>query len=299
MKKLLLLLAVASSITAIAQNKRLNVQTHVSGSMQTFSLYLKQTDNSYSLLKTRDEDSGGWIFDSLSAGNYRVHVEMAYTKYISTWYPSAPIWDEAVDIVLADDSMGVSVSMIPNPSLSGPATINGQLNEGLLKTAGDPLKNTRVVIKDGANAFVKMVSTNDSGKFTVANLPVGQYKILVDVINVPTNNPKTVTLDSANLNASIDLTVNSTGTVKTGLRSVSAEKAAISLYPNPATDLIRSTSLESMRMEVYNITGAMVANGMISATQELSLGHLANGLYIATLTKGDGSKVSTQRIVKY
>ncbi len=296
MKKLLLLISIVSGINVFAQNKWINVNARVSGTMITFSLYQKQPDNSYQLLRSKDEDSGMWTFDSLNSGIYRVHVSMAYAKYIPTWHPMKAIWDEAADIDLTSaDSALCHEGMLPNLSFTGPATINGELNEGMLKTAGDPLKNTRVVIKDGAGVFIKMTSTNDSGRFTVSNLPVGTYKILVDMINVPTANPKTVILDSANLTASVDLTVNSSGTVTTGIKKAGLSDVLV-LYPNPSTDFVSVNTSERVTIAIYNLTGLLVAKGTINQFQNLSIQHLSNGIYIASMVK-DGV-IYTQRIIK-
>jgi hypothetical protein len=297
MKKLLLLIAFISAFGAFAQQKRIMVNARVSGTMITFSLYQKQTDNSYLMIDSREEDSGMWTFDSLSSGIYRVHMSMAYAKYIPTWHPMKAVWDEAGDINLtATDSVLCNDGMLANPSFTGPASINGELTEGLLKTAGDPLKNVRVVIKDANGTLVKMTSTNDSGKFTAGNLPVGSYKIIVDMINVPTANAKTVVLDSTNLSASVDLTVNSSGPVSTGLKKLVSDDSFV-LHPNPATDLVGINTNEPVMVSLYDITGSLVVKGLVSQQQQLSLQHLPQGLYIAVITK-DGH-TQTQRIVKH
>jgi hypothetical protein len=299
MKKMLLAMAICTGFSVMAQNKKMTVTTSVSGSTQTFSLYLKQTDGSYALLKAVDEDSGKWMFDSLSNGTYRVHVDMAYTKYIPTWYPSAAVWNDAQDIVLASDSMGVAVGMIPNPSFTGPASIAGLLNEGMLKTAGDPLKNVRVVIKTAGDAFVKMVSTNDSGKFVVSNLPIGSYKILVDLINVSNANPKSVVLDSSNLDVSVDLTVSTTGTVNTGLLSYKeGELSPVIVFPNPTSDWIQLNTDELVTVSIFNVTGTLVAKGNTNKTEAISLQHLPNGIYIVTFMLKESKAPTSIKLIK-
>jgi hypothetical protein len=298
MKKLFLLITIVSCYGAIAQTKKLRINTRVSGAMETFSLYLKQSDDSYALLKTREEDSGVWTFDSLSAGTYRVHIAIPYAKYLSTWYPNKPIWDEAQDIVLTDDSTGIEVGMIANPVFTGPASIAGQLNEGMLKALGDPLTNIRVIIKDGNDVLVKMVTSNDSGKFNVTNLPVGTYKIIVDMVNVPSNNPKTVVLDSSNLTASVDLTVNATGTVTTGLKGTGLNQNEITLYPNPVADQLRTNSKENIEISIYDITGSLVIKGFINKSQSISLQQLPKGLYFASISSPSSKTVHTRKIIK-
>ncbi|MES2558802.1 MAG: T9SS type A sorting domain-containing protein [Bacteroidota bacterium] len=298
MKKLLLLIAVVSTLNVLGQTKWIKVNSRVGGTMIKYSLYQKQTDNSYALIKTKDEDSGMWTFDSLSTGMYRLHASMDYAKYIPTWHPMKAIWDEAMDIDLtAKDTALCDEGMLPNPSFSGPAAINGELSEGMLKTAGDPLKNVRVVIKTAAGAFVKMTSTNDSGKFTAANLPVGTYKILVDMINIPTANAKTVVLDSSNLNATVDLTVNSTGTVNTGILNVTQTGTGdLVLYPNPATDFVTVNSADNVLIAIYNITGTLVAEEYLNQFKQLSISDLPNGMYVVSMVTNGA--VTTQRLLK-
>ena len=259
-------------------------------------MYQKQADNSYALIKTKDEDSGTWTFDSLNSGIYRLHSSMVYAKYIPTWHPMKPVWDEALDIDLdSKDSAICNEGMLPNPSFTGPASISGALTEGLLKTAGDLLKNVRVVIKNDAGVFIKMTNTNDSGKFTTANLPVGTCKIIVDMINVPTANAKTVVLDSSNLNKEVDLTVNSSRTVTTGLNAFSSQNL-IRLYPNPTIDFVKVSSIEDVVVSIYTITGILVAKGTINQFQQLSTQHLANGMYVVTMQQG--LNTYTQRMIK-
>ena len=169
----------------------------------------------------------------------------------------------------------------------GPCTITGALTEGLLKMAGEPLKNTRVVLVDTANAFVKMGSTNDSGKFVMSNLPVGSYKIKIDIVNASTANPKIVTLDSNNTSVSIDLTVNKSGTVTTGLSSTLAV-ARMSVYPNPFTNELTLQSTESCMFEVLDMKSVQYVKEMVLPQQSVQLSHLVPGIYILKLTSPEG-----------
>lgn len=300
MKKILLLIALVSSINVFAQQKWIKVNARVSGTMITFSLYQKQTDNSYLLVDSREEDSGNWTFDSLNAGVYRVHMNMAYAKYIPTWHPMKAVWEEAGDIDLTSvDTAVCAEGMLPSPSFTGPASISGALTEGMLKTAGDPLKNVRVVIKDGAGVLVKMTSTNDSGKFVAGNLPVGSYKIIVDMVNIPTANSKTVVLDSSNLTASVDLTVNSGGAVNTGLNNyLDHGLSSINVYPNPTVEALYVNTGVDVKIAIYSIQGVLIMEAMVNHHQPLSVRDLPKGMYMATLVIPGTGEVISKKIVK-
>ncbi len=296
MKKLVISILSMWAAVSFAQNKILIVSTGVSGTMMHFSLYEKQQDGSFSLKDQADEDSGTWMFDSLSDGTYRVHVDIAYNKYLPTWYPGAAIWDMAQDITVSVDSQGVAVQMLPNTALVGPASITGLLNEGVLKAEGEPLKDTRVVINTDNDVFVTMVSTNDSGRFTVTGLPVGSYKILADVVNASTANPKTVELDSNNLTASVDLTVNQTGTVNTGLFGAQVQYG-IHLYPNPVEHTLYIDGAERGEVSVYSVRGELVHTTSFAGCGVIDMSDMEKGLYLIRVTHA-GNDAKTYRVLK-
>lgn len=289
------MLAFAAGVSA--QNKWISVNARVSGSLITFSLYEKQADDSYLEIRAHTENNGISKFDSLAPGIYRVHMDIAYAKYLPTWHPEKAIWDEAADIDMTiADSFICNGGMLPNPALTGPGMISGELTEGLLKTAGEPLKNTRVVITDNNNAFVKMGRTNDSGSFSITNLPVGTYKIKVDIINASTANAKTVVLDSVNTSASVALTVSRGGTVTTGLQTASAAHV-VAVYPNPVNDLLLVNGTGIYQLVISDMSGKQVVRSMISASNAADLSALPQGLYIAKLISGSSPAI-IRKIVK-
>jgi Secretion system C-terminal sorting domain len=117
------------------------------------------------------------------------------------------------------------------------------------------------------------------------------------MINVPTANPKTVVLDSSNLTAAVDLTVNATGTVTTGMTDNGGSHImGLVLYPNPTTDYITVNSYDNVVVSIYSITGSLVAKESINQFQQLSVGHLPVGIYVVTMVKG-GDTI-TQKMIK-
>ncbi len=302
MKKLLLLSTLAVATVASAQTKKLHVITNTQGTMRTFEVYQKQTDGLLSLLNSKEEDGGRWTFDSLAAGTYRVRLGVGTdTKYLDTWYPAALLWDEAQDITIAADTTGstdtITVQILANPAaFTGPGRIGGVLTEGLMKAAGDPLKNVSVIIKDSNNAVVKVTKSDSTGTFNATDLPLGTLKVIVNALNASTANPKIITLDSTNMSdTAILLTVNRTGTNYTGIATVAKAKN-ITLYPNPATDLLYVNSEKAVTVSVYDVTGKMLLNETVSNTNPLSLQSLSNGMYIVRIQAGE--QVSTQRLIK-
>jgi hypothetical protein len=259
-KQLLLFLFIQTlAFSSFAQFKSIYVDSRVSGANLTFSLYQKQTDGSYLEVKT-GTSTYTYTFDSLSSGMYRVHINIDYAKYIPTWHPLKALWEDATDIDLTTaDSVGINEGLLPNPSFFGPASIDGEMIEGLFKTQGDPLKNVRVLIINASNQLVKMVNTNDSGKFIADHLPLGTYSIKTDIMNVVNVNAPEVTLDSSNLVSTVSLTVNKGGTVHTGLSEINTSTNDVQFFPNPSNGIFHiSSSSPGIQYCIYTAEGKVI-----------------------------------------
>jgi hypothetical protein len=286
MKKILLtLIAISLSITSFSQNKFIRVESRVGGTMMKFSLFQKQSDNSYDLIDAADEDGGTWTFDSLSSGVYRVHVNIEYNKYLPTWHPYKAIWEEAQDIDLnSTDSFICSNGMLPNPVFLGPCAISGNLVEGNLFAPGDPLKNVRVLLYRDS-VLIKMINTNDSGKFNASNLPIGTYKIRTDIVNAIDPTPKTVTVDSTNTSANIDLTINKNGTINTWLNKTVFTD--LSIYPNPAKTDVEIHKSGKFELQLMDINGKFVMKQSAFNNTSIDVSQYDNGVYFLRISSGN------------
>ena len=66
--------------------------------------------------------------------------------------------------------------------------VSGQVNSGRISgtvtdSAGAAIPNASVTVKDPATSFSRTVTTDDSGFYTVTNIPVGTYSVLVEMAN--------------------------------------------------------------------------------------------------------------------
>lgn len=78
--------------------------------------------------------------------------------------------------------------------------------------------------------------------------------------------------------------------------------AAISIYPNPATEYIQigiaEQTTENVVVELFSISGQKVRTlfeGQVSASQRIALNDVASGLYLVKITRGES--VAAQRLV--
>lgn len=90
-----------------------------------------------------------------------------------------------------------------------------------------------------------------------------------------------------------------------GILETSTSTAGISVYPNPATDLIRLTippeSDPASRIIITDMTGRTKMEFQLSSlmsTQEINISELAQGTYFLNQIAEDGALVTSQRIVK-
>ena len=66
--------------------------------------------------------------------------------------------------------------------------VSGQVNSGRISgtvtdSAGAAIPNASVTVKNPATSFSRTVTTDDSGFYTVTNIPVGTYSVLVEMAN--------------------------------------------------------------------------------------------------------------------
>lgn len=94
-----------------------------------------------------------------------------------------------------------------------------------------------------------------------------------------------------------------TDTAATGIHSDSFDVPVISVYPNPAQQLVtfesESTSAEKLNYQLTDINGKIIINRELrysgrKVKEEINLTGLAAGIYLLKLTVGSGDKMTTQ-----
>ena len=72
----------------------------------------------------------------------------------------------------------------------------------------------------------------------------------------------------------------------------------VSLYPNPATDLLNVTVKENSTFELIDITGKTVLSRMVEGTSSINISKLSSGMYLAKVTSESGLTEISKVLVK-
>lgn len=71
----------------------------------------------------------------------------------------------------------------------------------------------------------------------------------------------------------------------------SETKTRLKLYPNPTTDYIQISNLNTTEnFKVYNVLGSEVISGQVSQNEKIDIHNLSNGMYLLMLDSGETMK---------
>lgn len=114
-----------------------------------------------------------------------------------------------------------------------------------------------------------------------ANVCAGTYSIIV----------------SANLPCSTAVQMCNMNFVATGIESLSLQKDAPIIYPNPVIDYITATVEGSKLIEILDLYGRRVKY-INTSEQEISLKELSKGIYVISIFNAQNTLVLKRKIVK-
>ncbi len=168
-------------------------------------------------------------------------------------------------------------------------------------------------IFDNLDGFLDLNETNQEFTITegylnfgdthgteAASLVINEF-FLSDPQNYVFNNPFSYSFRTENEILYLDIT-NAKGDVATfyttTLSNTSFEKVELSMYPNPATNLvhIQSSNAQILGVEIFNLQGRSILKPGANQLTKIDINPLAKGIYVVKVITTDGELV--RKLVK-
>lgn len=231
----------------------------------------------------------------------------SYGSYLPTYYYDplssggpALTWDQASWIAQPlPSSTTVDIALPAGTLTSGPGFISGSVFMGAGKhTSPLSLPGKILILTDNSNAPISYTYSDASGNFNFPNLPVGSYKLFGDAGGKENPFlPIDITTSSYLIN-NIVFEENSTAFkghfTPASVNAVAPNMANISVFPNPAKDLINIAGTDKIKgvkdIVVTNIAGTHIYSRSYLANETISIpcAQWPNGTYLLQINTTEG-----------
>lgn len=279
--------------------------------------------------------NGDYLFTPLNAGDYLIKVlpnETAFPLAVPTYYGNAFQWDsswvythgcaqeDTADIQVIEMSGTTGIASISGYVLEGPGFGNARYGLGGGHDSpfipGGPLKGIDVKLgKNPGGGVQARVRSDSSGFYQFLNVPVGGYKVYVDVPNLPMDSTREITIAGADSsiqnNYFIDsarVYINPDTVTFVGMNELKPQSLSEMLvFPNPAKNMAYiSYQLKESTKVSFEITNAMGQKLKVEPARNYPKGDnifvlnfetlkFSGGVYFVSMITIEGKQ--TQRIV--
>lgn len=240
--------------------------------------------------------AGDYNFASFKSGIYIVKALPNLLSLQIAYGDTAINWKTAKQIVhgcSVNDIQNIQVKALPSATATtGPGRLSGIITEALgyePKFFGGPANESEfkptipgnpiggIVVKGGRNPggqmFTQTITESTGpvpakGTYTLSNLPVGDYFILVDITGLDTNKTYHVKITAdnnsfQNLDFTVDsIQINPVYETNVGVNEIKFDEHKIKVYPNPATNYLtvqyNLQNTSTVKIELFDILGKEV-----------------------------------------
>ncbi|MES2836769.1 MAG: T9SS type A sorting domain-containing protein [Bacteroidota bacterium] len=256
-------------------------------------------------------------FTNLEAGNYLV-----YYKANSVTNPNTPgtyngnfrQWDLAsyINLVCNTDTP-ININATSLTTYSGPGSISGRINEGgqfgKINVVGDPIPGVDITLEQNPGGIMlDQTTTNANGEYLFTNLPISNYRVLV---NIPGTNQiayQDVTITATftsivDVNYIVDSTEIYILSNEENLFHNSTE-SKFKVIPNPFNDKAKIAlpanwinNNQELLITITDISGKLVYTKKGNSNTEVIINRevLENGMYFIKLASEN--KSATQKLI--
>jgi len=232
-----------------------------------------------------------------------------FGQYAPTFYHNSINWFTATPVFPSASAIYYNINMIHLPtSATGTGSLSGNVFLGGVKcTYGDtPISGVELILTDENDAPLKVNYSNENGNFSFNNLPMGNYKLHVEIAGVNyTPYPFSLSTSNPGVN-NIVVTVNNTGAIITGIENILNNISTISeIYPNPSTSDafidINNSKADKVVISIFDNTGIRLSTTAysINGSQRVNLNEkqFATGIYTVKIESSNGSNIIRKLVI--
>jgi len=301
--------AINSGTTISGKVKRQNQTTLSSGLV---SLYRLQTLSQYTLIDAVPiESDGSYLFTNVSLGSYIIKaVPTNSENALPTYYGNTEIWNQAVIVTVGNNSLqNMDITIISLSTLGGSSVISGYVGENnsgkksILKSATDnPIADVDVYLQNQQSSEWTTIAqsvTNEEGYFEFKNVPIGRYRVILDIPGLPMNNPPIIEItEDGEIVDNLEFEVTDEGINSLAVNDILKEKGIL-LYPNPTNGklFVDYEYFTTITIKFYDILGKEILTQTVNGKTEINISHLPQGIYNVNIIS-EGKVIGNSKIVK-
>lgn len=256
-------------------------------------------------------EDGGFEFIDVALGKYILQFEplnTSDTDFLSTYFPSLGMWEDAVHIVVDKDNLSFSnlyVIVPEQPDFNGDAVLSGEITtveeedvfKSVLKKPRAKSKATLAKSKPKSDYQIIAISySDDDGMFYFNNVDDGSYWVFVDIPGIPSTQAHLVNVAGGNYVSNIDYYVDEDAIYTVGSPSgiqflELEENSGLLAYPNPSNGEFNLQLQDGGVMESVHVSDLQgkIVKQYIGINQKLLVDGLTPGIYIVNVSTHDAT----------
>lgn len=232
-----------------------------------------------------------------------------YNQFAPTYYFNSVNWYFAVPVLLSNFNTFYNINMIP---LISPVVGNGNISGNVvslnsIKSSNDiPLSKVELYLTDENDLPLKFSYSDNNGNFYFNSLPLGTYKLYLNIPGVVCN-PYSIILNSSNPTVSnINISISNNFAIITSIeKNKNYENFIGEIFPNPTNDEafieFNSNSSQIVKVEVIDTKGLIVSSNeyYIEGYRKINLAKndLKSGIYTIKIYNSDRSSIIKKLVI--
>jgi hypothetical protein len=255
---------------------------------------------------TTTDAFGMYTFQNKPVDDYRIKAALTpsspdYMMNVPTYYQIDAMWYGANLITLFTNQYGRDVYLLPGTNTGGPGFISGNVFQGANKKSrgGKATEVTIMLVDVNTNKPVMYAKPAANGDYSFTNVPVGDYKIMGELLNRSSVSESLSITNSNNNYTGKNFMFNDNVVMPTQLTLAVADvkpvRVELSILPNPATNTVNfSTTEKDASITVFDIAGKPVFTTQLDANGavQVDCSQWASGMYLVELNTAKGKQTS-------